>query len=113
MQPYKSVKVGGGIGCKNFCQVSAGPLMKKLQGFIKVGFNRISLTLPSRSFTNAFSVSHDQKNILGEKTAGQSELRVTVDGVANVGGLARIQKPNGHVCSPTLLVRIWRLACIC
>src|SRR4029453_3533942 len=51
MQPYKSVKVGGGIGCKNFCQVSAEPLMKKLQGFIKVGFNRISLTLPSRSFT--------------------------------------------------------------
>src|SRR5262245_28619435 len=51
MQPYKSVKVGGGIGCKNLCQVSAEPLMKKLQGFIKVGFNRISVTLPSRSFT--------------------------------------------------------------
>src|SRR5262245_54866406 len=51
MQPYKSEKVGGGIGCKNFCQVAAEPLMKKLQGFIKVGFNLIAVTLPSRSFT--------------------------------------------------------------
>src|SRR6266536_4935305 len=52
--PYRSVKNGGGIGCKNFCQVSTEPLMKKLQGFIKVGFSLISVTLPSRTLTIHF-----------------------------------------------------------
>src|SRR5262245_64899470 len=38
------------MGCKNFHQVSAEPLMKKLHGFMKVGLSLISVTTPSRSF---------------------------------------------------------------
>ena len=58
------------MGCKNFCQVSAEPLMKKLQGFIKVGFNLISVTLPSRTLTMHFGIADDEKDIFGEKPAG-------------------------------------------